>query len=183
VMEPVDAVAFIGRNPLDKNIYISTGDSGMGMTHGTIAGMLLIDLIQGRSSPWAEIYDPSRKTLRSITEYAKENLQVAAKYAEWVTPGEVKSIEEIKADEGAILRSGVSKLAVYRDPTGQLHAYSATCTHLACVVHWNPTEKSWDCPCHGSRFDAHGRVVNGPAASDLSSVEVPDLQKKPSRAA
>src|SRR5438270_10333875 len=101
VMEPVDGIAFIGRNPLNKNVYVATGDSGMGMTHGTIAGILLTDLIQGRHNPWADLYDPSRKTLRALPEYTKENLNVAAQYVEWVTGGEVESADQIRSGKAA----------------------------------------------------------------------------------
>ena len=168
VMEPVDSLAFIGRNPADHdNVYICTGDSGNGMTHGTIAGMLLPDLIEGCDNPWAKLYDPRRKSLRSIGEFARENLNVAVQYGDWATPGEVEDVAEIPSDGGAVLRRGLAKIAVYRDGAGKLHECSATCTHLGCVVAWNRTEKTWDCPCHGSRFDAYGRVVNGPALHDL----------------
>jgi glycine/D-amino acid oxidase-like deaminating enzyme/nitrite reductase/ring-hydroxylating ferredoxin subunit len=168
VVEPVDSLAFIGRNPLDEsNVFIATGDSGNGMTHGVIAGILISDLILGRDNPWATLYDPRRKTLRAIGEFAKENLNVAAKYVEWATPGEVKSEDEIPPGSGAVIRHGLKKIAVYRDNSGQVFRHSAACTHLGCVVEWNPTEKSWDCPCHGSRFDPHGAVLNGPAAAGL----------------
>src|ERR1700751_4151824 len=97
-MEPVDGLAFIGRNPLDEdNVFIATGDSGMGMTHGTIAGLLLTDLILGRPNPWAALYDPSRKTLRAALEFARGNLNVAAQYAGWLTGGQVSSAEDIAA--------------------------------------------------------------------------------------
>jgi glycine/D-amino acid oxidase-like deaminating enzyme/nitrite reductase/ring-hydroxylating ferredoxin subunit len=178
VMEPVDAVAFIGRNPFNKNVYVATGDSGMGITHGTIAGILLTDLIQERNNSWAELYDPSRKTLRAAVEFAKENLNVAAKYAEWLTGGEMDSPEQIPVGEGAVLRSGASKVAAYRDPAGALHTCSAVCTHLGCMVAWNPAEKSWDCPCHGSRFDAYGKVIGGPAVTDLKRLEPDQVEKK-----
>jgi Rieske Fe-S protein len=168
VMEPVDGLAFIGRD-LGKspNVYIATGDSGMGMTHGTIAGMLLSDLIMGRDSPWTRLYDPSRKTLQAVDTYAQENLNMAAQYTEWVTAGEVGSPEEIARDSGAVIRRGLKKVAVYRDAAGDVHERSAVCTHLGCIVGWNSTEKTWDCPCHGSRFDKTGKVINGPANSDL----------------
>jgi glycine/D-amino acid oxidase-like deaminating enzyme/nitrite reductase/ring-hydroxylating ferredoxin subunit len=179
VMEPADGVAFIGRNPGNEHIYIATGDSGMGMTHGTIAGMLLTDLIQGRKNPWVEVYDPSRKTLGSTVEYVKENLNVAKKYAEWLTGGDVKSLEQIPPGEGRVIRAGASKLAVYRDNAGALHACSAVCTHLGCLVAWNPLEKSWDCPCHGSRFDAEGRVLNGPAVRNLEPASLDEIAEKP----
>lgn len=168
VMEPVDGLAFIGQNPLDaKNVFIATGDSGNGMTHGTIAGMLLKDLILGRKNEWATLYDPSRKTLRAAAEFAKENLNVVAQYADWATGGEVNSPEEIAPGEGAVIRSGLSKIAAYRDEQGKLYERSATCPHLGCIVHWNTDEKTWDCPCHGSRFNSFGGVINGPANTDL----------------
>jgi glycine/D-amino acid oxidase-like deaminating enzyme/nitrite reductase/ring-hydroxylating ferredoxin subunit len=182
VMEPVDGIAFIGRNPLNKNVFVATGDSGMGITHGTIAGILLTDLIQGRKNPWTELYDPSRKTLGAIAEYVKENLNVAAQYSEWVTGADAKSADVIPADEGAILRLGAKKVAAYRDPAGMLHTHSAVCTHLGCLVAWNSVEKSWDCPCHGSRFDIDGHVLNGPAISDLAPIETSDQAEVPKRA-
>ena len=171
VMEPVDGLAFIGRNPLDDdNVFIATGDSGNGMTHGTIAGILITDLIQGRSNPWEKIYDPSRKTLQSLPEFAKENLNVAAQYTDLVTPGDVDSTDEIKPNDGAIIRRGLSKVAAYRDEAGVLHERSAVCVHLGCIVNWNSKEKTWDCPCHGSRYDIDGKVFQGPANKDLDAV-------------
>jgi len=174
VMEPVDGMAFIGRNPGEENVFIATGDSGHGMTHGTIAGMLICDLIHERENEWQKLYDPSRKTLKSAGEFARENLNVAAQYVDYVTGGEVKNEDEIDAGSGAIIRRGFEKIAVYKDETGQCHELSAICPHLGCIVDWNDTEKTWDCPCHGSRFSALGKVVNGPANTDLEPAEDPD---------
>lgn len=173
VMETNDGLAFIGRNPGDKqNVYIATGDSGMGMTHGTIAGILITDLIMGRECSWEPIYDPSRTSLRTPLEYAKENLNVAAQYvSDYLTGGDVESVEEIAPGEGAVLRRGLSKVAAYRDEDGGLHERSAVCTHLGCIVGWNTTEKIWDCPCHGSRFDRYGKVITGPANTDLARLD------------
>ncbi|HET9705775.1 MAG TPA: FAD-dependent oxidoreductase [Vicinamibacterales bacterium] len=164
VMETIDGLAFIGHNPLDAdNVYTVTGDSGMGMTHGTIGGILVTDLILRRESAWAPLYDPGRVTLRALGEYTKEAVNMAAQFGDWLTPGDVKSVEEIAKDSGAVMRRGTAKVAVYRDATGALHEKSAVCPHLGCVVQWNPAEKTWDCPCHGSRFDKFGTVINGPA--------------------
>jgi glycine/D-amino acid oxidase-like deaminating enzyme/nitrite reductase/ring-hydroxylating ferredoxin subunit len=172
VMEPVDGLAFIGRDRTGQdNVYIATGDSGMGMTHGTIAGMLLTDLIVGRENPWETLYDPARVTLGAGSDFLKENLNVALRYAEWVTGGEVSSPDEIAPGSGAIMRRGPAKVAIYRDEQGQLHELLAVCTHLGCIVHWNDGEKSWDCPCHGSRFDVAGRVLHGPASEPLRRVD------------
>ena len=172
VMETQDGLGFIGRNPMDaNNIYVATGDSGMGMTHGTIAGMLICDLIQGRQNPWASLYDPSRVRLGAAGEFLKENLNVAAQYTSWVTPGEVESFDEIVPNTGAVMRDGSRKVAVFRDETGEIHQLSAVCTHLGCIVAWNKAASTWDCPCHGSRYDAQGRVINGPATSDLEKIQ------------
>jgi glycine/D-amino acid oxidase-like deaminating enzyme/nitrite reductase/ring-hydroxylating ferredoxin subunit len=170
VMEPVDGLAFIGQNPADEdNVYVVTGDSGMGMTHGTIAGILLTDLIEGRENEWKRLYDPRRKTLSAAKRWLGENLNVAAELLAGAGPAEVSTVDEIPRGGGAVVRRGLQKIAVYRDERGALHERSAVCPHLGCVVAWNESEKSWDCPCHGSRFDPHGRVVNGPAAEDLAA--------------
>lgn len=172
VMEPADGLAFIGRNPLDHdNVYIVTGDSGNGMTHGTIAGMLLTDLILGKENEWATLYDPSRKTLRAAKDFLKENVNVAEQFVDYVTPGDVDSPAEIAPGSGAIIRRGLKKIAAYKDETGTVHELSAVCRHLGCIVDWNSLEKTWDCPCHGSRYDAHGHVIMGPANSDLPAVD------------
>jgi Rieske Fe-S protein len=175
VLEPNDFIAFIGRNPDGaENVYMASGDSGQGMTHGTIAGMILSDLVRGQSNPWSSLYDPSRISLRArpIEEFAKENADVALRYAkDYVTLGDVRSEADIPRGEGRILRLGLRKVAAYRDQDGHVHMRSAACTHLKCIVQWNTAEKTWDCPCHGSRFDPYGTVVNGPAISDLEEVD------------
>jgi len=178
VMEPADFLAFIGHNPMDHdNIYVATGDSGMGLTHGTIAGILLCDLILGRKNPWEKLYSPSRVPLRAAAELAREDLNMAAQYGDWLTGGDVASVDEIARDSGAIVRRGLEKIAVYRDSNGTLHERVAACPHLGCIVQWNPGEKTWDCPCHGSRFDAHGHVMNGPANRDLPLVKREDHKR------
>jgi len=175
VMEPVDGLAFIGRNPMDAdNVFIATGDSGNGLTHGTIAGILLRDLIVGRPNDWAALYDPSRKTLGAIKDFAQENANVVAQYTDWITGGEVVSPFDVRTGSGALMRKGLKKVAVYRDRAGSVHLFNARCPHLGCVVRWNDTEKTWDCPCHGSRFDALGSVVNGPANVGLTPIEDDD---------
>jgi Rieske Fe-S protein len=168
----IDGLAFIGKNPLDKdNVYVVTGDSGMGMTHGTIAGMLLTDLIAGRENPWTDLYDPARKPIKAAGPFLKEAANVAAQYAKLVSGGDVDSISDVKAGQGAVIRRGMSKIAVYRDPRGKPHEMSAVCPHLGCIVKWNDAESTWDCPCHGSRFDPRGKVLNGPSNVDLPPVE------------
>lgn len=174
VMQPVDGLAFIGRNPMDApNVYIATGDSGNGMTHGTIAGMLLTDLIHGRENAWATLYEPSRKTLSALPAFAKEALNMAVQYVDWVTPGDVTEDVLVPPGSGAVVRRGLRKIAVYCDAAGQLHERSAVCPHLGGIVAWNHSEQTWDCPCHGSRFDKFGKVLNGPAITNLPPAEEP----------
>lgn len=172
VMEPSDGVAFIGRNPSDaENVYVATGDSGHGMTHGTIAGMLICDLIADRPNPWVGLYDPGRLTVGAATDLLSENLNVAAQYVDWLRPGSVSSEEEIANGSGAVLRRGLTKIAVYRDDDGRVHRLGAACPHLGCIVSWNSVERTWVCPCHGSRFSCMGRVLNGPANHDLTPLD------------
>ena len=172
VLEPADRLAFIGRNPMDAdNVYIVTGDSGNGITHGTIAGLLITDLVVGRPNPWADLYDPSRRSLRAAKEFVRENVQSQVGYAGWVTGGEVDSVDAIKPGEGALVRRGLRKIAASRDAAGKLTECSAVCPHLGCIVEWNSGEKTWDCPCHGSRYAADGHVVNGPAKDGLAPIE------------
>lgn len=173
VMEPVDGLAFIGRNPGDKHVYVATGDSGHGLTHGTIAGLITRDLILEKENPWVTLYDPSRKTAKAAGGFALENFNVAKQYSDWVTPGEVSGVEEITPESGALVRHGMQKVAAFRDRQGNIHMASATCPHLGCIVQWNQNEKTWDCPCHGSRFDAYGKVINGPAVASLAAITDP----------
>lgn len=178
VFEPVDSLAFIGRNPHDKNIYISTGDSGNGLTHGTIAGLLLPDLIQGKNNPWHDLYNPSRKTLSAAPLFIEENTNVMLQYKDWFTPGEMEEIDSLAPNEGIIIRKGIKKIAVFKDKAGAVHANSAVCPHLGGCVRWNEGEKSWDCPCHGSRFNGCGKVITGPANDDLKSYKTCRLDSK-----
>ncbi|MDQ3179830.1 MAG: FAD-dependent oxidoreductase [Acidobacteriota bacterium] len=170
--ETHDGLAFIGRySDSEPNVYLITGDSGMGMTHGTIGGMLVSDLITGRENPWAEVYEPSRILTQSIKEAVPEIVSSTMPYVDWLTGGDVSSVDEIKNGEGAIIRQGTSKIAAYRDENGKLYQRSAVCTHLGCIVRFNSLEKTWDCPCHGSRFSTDGHVINSPAISPLAEIE------------
>jgi glycine/D-amino acid oxidase-like deaminating enzyme/nitrite reductase/ring-hydroxylating ferredoxin subunit len=175
ILEPNDYVAFIGHNPDGaENVYMASGDSGQGMTHGTIAGMVLSDLILGNPNDWVTLYDPHRVSLRArpIEEFAKENADVALQYVkDYASPGDASSESDIPRGEGRLIRQGLHKIAAYCDDNGKLHRHSAVCTHLKCIVQWNTAEKTWDCPCHGSRFDPYGKVLNGPAVTDLEKVE------------
>ncbi len=176
VMEPVDSLAYIGKNPGDDNIYIITGDSGNGMTHGTLGGMIIKDIITGKENPWIKMYSPSRITLKTTGDYLHEVGNMVAQYADWFTPEELKQAEELKRGEGAIISSGIKKIAVYRDEENNLHACTAVCPHLGAILQWNADEKSFDCPMHGSRFTTEGKVINGPASSDLEIIMLKEEQ-------
>jgi glycine/D-amino acid oxidase-like deaminating enzyme/nitrite reductase/ring-hydroxylating ferredoxin subunit len=170
VQEPADYLGYIGKAPTSgENVYVITGDSGMGLTHGTLGAMLVRDLILGKENPWTRLYDPARKHL--TRDLVKEDADTMLQYKDLVTGGDVKDASQIAPGEGAVLREGLSKVAVYKDFSGHLSRCSAVCTHLGCIVHWNPAEKSWDCPCHGSRFSPGGKVLMGPAIDDLKKVE------------
>jgi glycine/D-amino acid oxidase-like deaminating enzyme/nitrite reductase/ring-hydroxylating ferredoxin subunit len=170
VLETIDYAAFIGRDPGSRHIYVSTGDSGQGITHGVLGAMLNAALVVDGESPWAETYAPSRKPVAALKNYLSENTTVLKNFSEYVAPGEISSAADLKPGEGAILRRGLQKIAAYRDPKGSLHLHSAACTHIGCHLHWNSFETCWDCPCHGSIFDIDGKPLNAPAISELASV-------------
>ncbi|CAI5986733.1 unnamed protein product [Closterium sp. NIES-65] len=177
VYEPVDFLGLYGRNPMDStNTYIATGDSGQGMTGGTIAAMIISDLICRRPNPFVEIYSPSR-----LPPLSKESLSLAGSVVSHTFQGykdrlpqvgtDGVEIEELGRGCGAVVRMGGGKAAVFRDKDGCVHAFSATCPHMGCSVHWNPNDTTFDCPCHGSQFDHRGRCINGPAKADLAPLD------------
>jgi glycine/D-amino acid oxidase-like deaminating enzyme/nitrite reductase/ring-hydroxylating ferredoxin subunit len=170
-LETIDQCSFTGVNPGNDKVYVHTGDSGQGITHGAMAALLIADLITTGNSKWKEVYDPTRLPIRALTNYARENMTAIKSFAEYVAPGEVASYDELKAGQGAIVRDGLRKVAAYRDTNGRLHKCSAVCTHLGCHVHWNPLERCWDCPCHGSQFDIDGTALNAPAIGPLEQLD------------
>jgi len=172
VMEPADGVAYLGRAPGEKGeVYLITGDSGTGMTHCTAGAMLVTDLIQNRGNSWVPLYNPARKPVHSMGEYMLEQANTLAQYKDWLQGGEVSAPDRIPPGEGALIRDGLKLMAVHRADDGKLTFLSAACPHMGCAVHWNSGEKSWDCPCHGSRFDIEGNVLHGPSAAPLAKVE------------
>ena len=172
ILEPFDGMAYLGHNPLDrKNVYVITGDSGDGMTHTTIGGMIISDQILNRKNPWEEVYSPSRFSVKAIREYLKENLETVSNYSDWMKEQQEEDYDSIPAGQGSVFRRGMKMVAAYKDDNHQVHLRSATCPHLGGVVQWNKSEKSWDCPCHGSRFDAKGKLLEGPANEDLKPIK------------
>jgi glycine/D-amino acid oxidase-like deaminating enzyme/nitrite reductase/ring-hydroxylating ferredoxin subunit len=182
VMNPIDFTAFTGRNPDNEHVYVHTGDSGQGITHGALAGMIIAGLIVDGRHPFAETYDPSRKPASAISQFVSENITAVKNFAEYVAPGEISSFDELKPGQGAIIRDGLKKIAAFRAENGKLMLRSAACTHLGCHVHWNSLERCWDCPCHGSHFAVDGSVLNGPAVTPLAEVETASQEQPAKRA-
>lgn len=174
VLDTIDYAAFIGRNPGNKNIYVHTGDSGQGMTHGVVGSLINSALILGEDARWQEVYEPTRKTAAAIGNYLRENFAAVKNFAEYLAPRELGSLDELEPGHGAIVRDGLGKIAAYRDSDGALHARSAACTHIGCHLYWNSFEVCWDCPCHGSQFAVDGVALNAPAISPLAEVKIPE---------
>jgi Rieske Fe-S protein len=172
---PIDHLPYIGRYaPGADTLWVGSGYMKWGMTNGTVAGMILSDLIAGRDNPYADRFDPNRATVRSAPELAKMQMHVGAAFVgDRLRPADARSSEDVPRGEARVVRSGVGKVGVYRDDAGALHAVSLRCTHLGCLTRWNDAERSWDCPCHGSRFDPDGNVLAGPAVKPLEKKDPP----------
>ena len=171
---PVDHVPYIGRyHPRTERLWAAGGFQKWGMTNGTVAAILLADLIAGRQNSWAEHFDPNRLSVRAAPELAKLGLLTGLHFVgDRLTPAG-SSVDDLPPGEARVVRSGVGKIGVYRDESGDLHAVSLRCTHLGCLTRWNDAERSWDCPCHGSRFDVDGAVLEGPAVRPLEHRDPP----------
>jgi glycine/D-amino acid oxidase-like deaminating enzyme/nitrite reductase/ring-hydroxylating ferredoxin subunit len=170
----VDRVPFVGRlHRRSRHVYVATGYSKWGMTAGTVAAELLADAVLGRANPWAELYDSNRINPRAAAaKLVKENASAGLRFfTQRLARGEKRAPEELSPGEGALLTIGGLKRAVYKDDGGEVHVLSPVCRHLWCYVEWNEAERSWDCPCHGSRYTGEGRVIQGPAVEDLRPIE------------
>jgi glycine/D-amino acid oxidase-like deaminating enzyme/nitrite reductase/ring-hydroxylating ferredoxin subunit len=178
--EPADGLPYIGRSPFSRKSYLATGFSGDGLVYGTIAGLIISDLIMGKENKWEEAYDSTRLTpAASAYDFIKENTDVVKHYVADRIKAEAKELSEVKPGEGKIVTLDGQKIAASRDENGGLNACSPSCPHMGCFVKWNNSEKSWDCPCHGSRFNNKGEVIYGPAVKSLGKVTVEyDAEKK-----
>ena len=169
VMEPADGLGFNGRAPGARNVYMISGDSGHGMTNSVLGAMLVSDLILGQPNGWVDVYAPERVPARAAKDLIKENLNVAKMYVkDRVSDDPASAAATLAPGQGTVINRNGEHVAVCLDKFGVRHEKSAICPHLKCIVHWNTLEQSWDCPCHGSRFEPDGTVLNGPAASPLS---------------
>lgn len=171
VIETPDGLPYIGQSA--DHQYSATGYAGNGLTFGTLAGVMMTDAILGRSNPWAELLDPSRKALtRGLWDYLKENVDYPYYMIRDRFAGvDATSVRAVRRGHGMVIERKGQKVAAYRDPSGAVALRSAICTHMGCTVGWNSAERTWDCPCHGSRFKPTGEVISGPAETPLANVE------------
>lgn len=169
---PADYLPYIGRESKTSNIFVATGYSTDGLVYGTLAAMIIAGEIAGNPNQWADLYDAHRFTpLKSAKEFLKENINVAAEFLKAI-PGikDTSEFDNVKPGTGAVVEKDKTKIAVYRDETGKLTLVSAVCTHMKCIVNWNNAEKTWDCPCHGSRFKPDGTILEGPVFHPLQKI-------------
>lgn len=169
VIETLDGLPYIGE--VIPGQFIATGFSGNGTTFGTLSAVMAHDHVMGIKNPWEALFAPHRKAFSAAWDYVKENKDYPYYMArDFMTKGEEGGLESLQSGEGKILRYHGKRVAAYRDEQGTAHTCSAVCTHMGCLVSWNDAEKTWDCPCHGSRFEATGKVMHGPAERDLERV-------------
>lgn len=164
---PADLLPFIGPVKKGAKEFIATGFSTDGLVYGTLSAMIIRDQITGQNSKWVNLYDATRKQpLKSGPKFLKENIDVATHYLKDLTTAK-DTFDQLKAGDGKVVKKDGKRLAVHRNEDGELQVLSAVCTHMGCNVHWNQAEQTWDCPCHGSRFDTDGTVIEGPAFEPL----------------
>ncbi|MDT4952228.1 MAG: hypothetical protein QOJ02_366 [Acidobacteriota bacterium] len=175
----VDRVPYIGKaSSGSEHLFVATGFGGWGMTNSTVSAIILSDLVLGRENAWSSLYDPNRfKPLTSVKDLVVENVDVAKHFVgDRLSVKEEESVPDLMEGEGRVVELDDEKVAICKLEGGATHAVSATCTHMGCVVAWNGAEKSWDCPCHGSRFNYDGTVIQGPANKDLKKVSLNDKE-------
>lgn len=170
----MDGVPYIGKiSTRSRSIYVATGFKQWGLTHGTVAAQILSDMIQGKDNPWLKLYDATRlKPSASIKEFAMENANVGKELVKGLLSRPPHDLGQLANDTAALVQQDNAQIGVYKDEKGQVFSVGRTCTHLGCQVNWDNAERSWDCPCHGSRFDHTGNVEYGPAAKNLEQKEV-----------
>ena len=172
---PVDGLPYIGQMPFEpEGVYCATGYNGNGMMLGSFAAILLRDLILKKNSTYQKVFAPSRiKPVDGFTEFIKENADVAYHFiADRFGVKETDSLKRIAPGTGKVVEVKGQKIAAYRNENGEIYALNPICSHAKCVVGWNTEEKSWDCPCHGARYDIDGKVITGPATKGLQRIEM-----------
>ncbi len=177
--EPVDGLPYIGHLPGNPdNVYVATGFGGNGITYSHVAALVLKNLILGKPDELTNLFSPSRiKPVAGFTEFVKHNADVVKLFVgKWFGQEKIEQFASLSPGEAKVVNYEGHTLALYKDDDGGLHAVSPACTHMKCSVSWNAAEKSWDCPCHGSRFATNGEVITGPATRDLEPVELKVLE-------
>ncbi len=170
----LDKVPYIGPVTADKpNILVATGYRKWGMTNGTTAAMLLTDIILKKENPYRDLFSPSRfkKADPDIKKFISFNANVAGHLLKGKLEFVPKDPSDLQNDEGSVVMVNGKRAGAYKDPEGKLHIVDTTCTHLGCECEWNHGERTWDCPCHGSRYSYDGEVLNGPTEKPLRKIE------------
>lgn len=182
VIETNDGLPYIGETA--ERQFAATGFAGNGMTLGTLAALMATDAVLGQKNPWSDLFSVNRKKIRGGTwDYITENVDYPYyMLRDWLKGPEAQQTSQVKRGEGKLLRIEGQQVACSRDDKGKLHAVSAVCTHMGCLVHWNNTEQTWDCPCHGSRFETTGEVIAGPAEKPLEPIKIAASKSKPATA-
>ena len=176
--ESADGLPYIGHLPgTPGHVYVATGYGGNGMVYSSVAALLLRQLVLDEPSPYTQLFDPNRiKPVAGFTSFIKHNVDVVKQFAgKFLSPEKIPELSSLAAGEGKVVKYEDQKLAVYKSDAGEIHAIHPICTHMRCEVKWNSAERSWDCPCHGARYDVDGNVLTGPAAQGLEQVQISKL--------
>jgi glycine/D-amino acid oxidase-like deaminating enzyme/nitrite reductase/ring-hydroxylating ferredoxin subunit len=178
--EPTDGLPYIGHLPGNpKNVFVATGFGGNGITYSHVAAKVLTDLIVAGKSEYEKLYDPNRiKPVAGFTNFVKEAADVVGKFiGDRFNKEKIKELADIARGEAKLVKYEGHSIALYKDENGNVHAVNPACTHINCMVGWNTAEKTWDCPCHGSRFDADGVMLTAPARKDLERIDLTEISK------
>lgn len=173
--EPTDGLAYIGHLPgNDEHIYTATGFGGNGMTYGTLSAIILSDIILTGASEFKDLFSPGRvKPVAGFTNFVKENADVVKTFISGKFSSEkISALAEVAPGEGRLAKYDGKSIGLYKDEQGNIHAIEPTCPHMGCSVAWNSAEKTWDCPCHGARYDIHGKLLTGPSREDLMTISL-----------
>jgi glycine/D-amino acid oxidase-like deaminating enzyme/nitrite reductase/ring-hydroxylating ferredoxin subunit len=179
--EPADGLPYIGHLPGNpENVFVATGYGGNGITYSHVAALVLKSLILKEESEYTSLFAPGRvKPVAGFTEFVKHNTEVVKQFVgRWLGQEDLPEIADLSPGDAKVVKYEKTSIALYKDEQHTLHAVNPACTHMKCSVNWNAAEKSWDCPCHGARYDYEGRVITGPASKDLEPVEIKQLEEK-----
>jgi Rieske Fe-S protein len=176
--EPADGLPYIGHLPGHKgNILVATGYGGNGITYSHVAAATLKSIVMNEENPYIQLYNPTRiKPVAGFVSFISHNADVVRLFTgKWFTHERLKELADIAPGEGRVVKYEGDTIALFKDKNGELHAISPVCTHMKCAVSWNNAEQTWDCPCHGARYNIDGEVITGPAGRDLEKIEIKEL--------